>query len=467
MAVTSVGLGSGIDIETIVTKTIEAERAPKQGQIDRLKTKTETSLSAVGTLTSALEAFEAALTSLTTASTSFDGLSATSSTSTVASVTAGSSAVTGSYSLEVTSLAKASKVATAVQSGGSSTTYASGGTLTIDVGDNKDYTVDISAGASLADIRDAINAELSSSAGISANIVTDSNGARLVLSSETTGEGTDLYVTGTGDLSALNINVDEDGNHSLTQQSGTSAGYITLAADASYTLDGLELSSSTNTITALSGLSIKLTGEGSSTLTVAANTEGLQTSIESFVSAYNTLMTVTNALTQVTATDDGSSTDAGALVGDASVRSLLSSIRNALVEPSTTSGDLSVLAQLGITTEKDGTLSIDDDVLSSALESQASNVKGFFTGDNGLITRLKSATEPYTASGGLLETRTDALEATQDDLDDQEAELDRRMETLTTNLYTKYNNMDSLVAQLTATSESVMSTLNALNNSDE
>ncbi|PKM33663.1 MAG: flagellar cap protein FliD [Gammaproteobacteria bacterium HGW-Gammaproteobacteria-12] len=468
MAISTItGLGSGLDIDSLVTAIADAEKAPKQAQIDRLTSKTQTNISAIGTLKSAVEAFEASLTSLMTVSSSFDGLSAKSSSSTVASVTAGSGAVTGSYSLEVTSLAASSKVATAAQAGGSSTAYASGGTLAIDVGDNASYNVSIAAGATLAQIRDAINSQLSSTAGISANIVTDSNGARLVLSSETTGEGTDLYVKGTGDLAALNVNIDEDGNHSLTQQSGAGAGYITRAANASYKIDGLELSSSSNNVTALSGLTIKLTGEGSSTLTIGANTDGLKTSIETFVTAYNALLTVTNALTKVTASEDGSTTEAGALVGDASVRSLLNSVRNALVQPSNSSGELSILAQLGVSTNKDGTLSIDDTKLSSALEANYGDVKAFFTGDNGLISRLKSATESYTATGGLLATRTESLQGTMSQLTEQQEALDRRIDSLTISLYTKYNNMDTLVAQLTATSESILATLEALNKSKD
>lgn len=465
MAITSVGLGSGLDINAMVESIAEAERAPKQAQIDRQTAKTDTTISAIGTLTSAVEAFEAALTSLETVSTSFDGLNASSSSATVASVTAGEGAVTGSYSLEVTSLATASKVATASQAGGASTRYASGGTLSIDVGNNSSYNVKIAEGATLTQIRDSINSQLSSSAGISANIITDSTGSRLVLSSETTGEGTDLFVKGTGDLAALNVNVDGAGNHSLVQQTGTAAGSMTMASNAAYKLDGLDLTSSTNNVTALSGMTIKLTGEGRSTLTVGANTAGLKTSIETFVAAYNNLITVTNALTKVSPTGDGSSTESGALVGDASVRSLLSSVRSTLVEPSSSDG-ISTLAQLGVTTNKDGTLSIDKDKLTAGLATNYADVEEFFVGDEGLITRLKSATEPYTATGGLLETRTESLTDAKADLVEQQEALDQRMETLTTNLYKKYNYMDSLVAQLNATSDSVMTTLNALNNPD-
>ncbi len=462
--ITISGLGTGLDIGGMVTAIADAEKAPKQAQIDRLTTKTETSLSAVGTLTSAVETFEASLTALESSSSSFEGLGVQSSADGVASATAGAGAVPGSYKVEVISLASSSKVASASLEGGASTTFDSGGTLTIDVGDNASYEVQVAPGASLTEIRDAINSQLSATAGISANIITDASGARLVLSSEVTGEGTDLYVKGTGDLAALNINVDEDGNHDLTQQSGTGAGSITLASNASYKIDGLELSSSTNTVTALSGLSIKLTAEGTTTLTVAPNTEGLKTSIEAFVSAYNNLITVTNALTRVTTSEDETSTDAGALVGDALVRSLLGSIRNELVQPSTGSGELSVLAQLGVTTNKDGTLSIDDAKLSSALETHYDEVQAFFVGDDGLIPRLKSVTEPYTAPGGLLAGRTESLQKTKTQLSEQQQALDRRIDSLTTSLYTKYNNMDILVAQLQATSESILATLNALNN---
>lgn len=472
---TITGLGTGLDIDGMVTAIADAEKAPKQAQIDRLTTKTETSLSAVGTLTSAVETFEASLTALESSSSSFEGLGVQSSADGVASATAGAGAVPGSYEVEVISLASSSKVASASLEGGASTTFDSGGTLTIDVGDNASYEVQVAPGASLTEIRDAINSQLSATAGISANIITDASGARLVLSSEVTGEGTDLYVKGTGDLAALNINVDEDGNHDLTQQSGTGAGSITLASNASYKIDGLELSSSTNTVTALSGLSIKLTAEGTTTLTVAPNTEGLKTSIEAFVSAYNNLITVTNALTRVTTSEDDrvttsedeTSTDAGALVGDALVRSLLGSIRNELVQPSTGSGELSVLAQLGVTTNKDGTLSIDDAKLSSALETHYDEVQAFFVGDDGLIPRLKSVTEPYTAPGGLLAGRTESLQKTMTQLSEQQQALDRRIDSLTTSLYTKYNNMDILVAQLNASSASLLSTLEALNNSNK
>ncbi|TBU77092.1 flagellar filament capping protein FliD [Phytopseudomonas daroniae] len=469
MAISSiVGLGSGLDITAIVEATVAAEKAPKQAQIDRQTSKATTSLTAIGTLKAALENFEASMTALKSSSTSFAGLAAKSSSESVATVKTASGAVTGSYALEVESLAKGSRVASATLAGGASTQFASGGTLKIEVGTTA-YNLSVSAGASLTDIRDSINSQLTATSGISANIVTDANGSRLVLSSETTGAGTDIYVTGSGDLAQLNVNVDEDGAHALTKQSGSAAGYITEAADAVFTLDGLEMTSKSNTVSALSGLSITLAGTGSTTLSVTANTDGIKESIESFVSAYNTLMTVSNALTSVSTTtdEDGNAiTEAGALLGDATMRSLMSSLRNALVEPASGGGSLSILAQLGVTTNKDGTLAIDDAKLSSGIEQNYDQISSFFTGSDGLFSRMSAVNTTYIASGGILATRTDALEATKKDLETQQAALDTRVAKLETNLYSKYNNMDVLVAQLTATSNSVLATLEALNNKD-
>ena len=147
------GLGTGLDIDGMVTAIADAEKAPKQAQIDRLTTKTETSLSAVGTLTSAVETFEASLTALESSSSSFEGLGVQSSADDVASATAGAGAVPGSYKVEVISLASSSKVASASLEGGASTTFDSGGTLTIDVGDNASYEVQVAPGASLTEIR--------------------------------------------------------------------------------------------------------------------------------------------------------------------------------------------------------------------------------------------------------------------------------------------------------------------------
>ena len=142
---------------------------------------------------------------------------------------------------------------------------------------------------------------------------------------------------------------------------------------------------------------------------MAPNTEGLKTSIEAFVSAYNNLITVTNALTRVTTSEDETSTDAGALVGDAPVRSLLGSIRNELVQPSTGSGELERSGATG-RDHQQGRYAVDRRCkLSSALETHYDEVQAFFVGDDGLIPRLKSVTEPTRHPEGLA-GRTESLQ---------------------------------------------------------
>jgi flagellar hook-associated protein 2 len=459
MAITSItGLGSGLDINKLVPALVEAEKAPKQAQIDNQKARTETQLSAVGMLKSALETFESSLLALKSNSSNFDGYKASSSKADVASVTMGSSAVAGSYKLEVTSLATASKVASAVQS---PATYAAGGKLTISLG-STDYNLSIADGASLNDVRNAINDQLGSS-GISANIITDgSGGSRLVLSSEVTGTGTDISVTGENALAALNI----VGSAELDGSDEGSAGYITQAADATFKLDGLEMSSKTNTVTNLSGLTIKLQEEGTTTLSVSANTDGIAGSVESFVMAYNTLLAVTNGLTKVTATTDkdgNASTQAGALVADSTLRSMMSQMRTALASPVQGAGSLQVLAQLGVSTNRDGTMSLDTEKLKAAVADDPAGIKEFFNGDKGLFNRIGDITTVYSGAGGLLASRETSLNSTIYGLAEDQASLDRRIESLTLTMYKKFNAMDNLVARLNATRDSVMATLNALN----
>ena len=455
------GVGSGIDIDSIVSALVSAQKAPKQSQIDTATSTATTKLSAIGSLKSALEKFQTTLADLTEESTSFAGLSASSSDEEALTATVGTGAASGTYVIKTTTIATSSKVATQYITSG--TTFSSG-TLSIKQGDGAATAIKVAANASLSDIRDSINTQLKDS-GITANIISDSEGQRLVLSSTTTGEGTDISVTtSSSGLSSLTI----DG--SGTQASDTAGGYVVApAADAVYTIDGLSMKSSTNTITtAISGVEFTLLEDDSkSTITVDTNTDGLTTSITSFVDAYNTLMSSIKSLTSVTSgtDDDGNATSkAAALTSDSTTRGILNSLRTQLVSSSTDGGTIKLLSQLGISTQNDGTLAIDDDKLEAALTTNAASLEGFFTGNGGLLDRMSSALDMYTSDDGLLDQRTDSLNDTLSDLATQQTTLDRRIEKYEATMYAKYNAMDTLVAQLTATSNSVLTTLNALNN---
>ncbi|WP_053214362.1 flagellar filament capping protein FliD [Pseudomonas sp. Q12-87] len=448
------GPGSNIDTQAIVASLVAAERAPKQTQINTQTLKATTSLSSLGKIQAALDAFRGALDNMKTAS-SFSGLSGSSSDEKVATVTTGNGAAAGSFALTVTQLATASKISTKVFAGGASSVVNAGTgptSLNIKQGSNT-FTVSVPAGATLQQVRDSINSQYTNQ-GLSANIVTDANGSRMVLTSTTTGVGSDLTVTG---------------------DSGLETGVTVLAPpqNALYTLDGLSMESKTNTIAdAVSGVTIKLIGasvvpaSGTATptsITVAASGANLKSSVKGFVDSYNALIKAANAETQVTTAADGKVTS-GALTGDASLRALLSAVRTELNSMAGT-GQLKALSQFGVQTDqKTGTLSINDKLFDAAALTNAADINGIFSGDNGLLARMKTATDSFALSKtGVFAARSASLSDSLTALKKQQDNLDERMVSLQASLSAKYTAMDSLVARLRAQGDSVMATLNAIN----
>ena len=448
---TITGVGSGFDTIGIVTALVNAEKAPKQSQITKLQTSTTTQLSAVGTVKVALESYRTAIAKLNSAS-SFNGLAASSSDEKISKVTIDDKASSGKYALDVTQLATASKITSKVFEGSSVVVNSSDkdATLTISQSDN-DYSVTIPAGATMQQTRDAINTQLQSK-GISANVLNDANGSRLVISSQTTGKGTDITIGGDSELAT-----------------GYDAGKPPVNAE--YTIDGIAMESSSNKITsAISGVSLELLDTKASTITVASNTATLKTSVQSFVTAYNALLTTINTQTKVTATGDAATTTSGALTGDASMRQLVNGIRNELLQNSSSSS-MGNLSQMGISTDqKTGLLTLDDKKWDAAVATPngALEISKVFTGDTGLVARMTKATDAYVGTTGLLASRASDLNTKLTDLTTQQADLDRRMDSLKSTLSAKYTAMDTLIAQMNASSSSIMTTLNALNktNSD-
>lgn len=444
---TITGVGSGFDTIGIVTALVNAEKAPKQSQITKLQTSTTTQLSAVGTVKVALESYRTAIAKLNSAS-SFNGLAASSSDEKISKVTIDDKASSGKYALDVTQLATASKITSKVFEGSSVVVNSSDkdATLTISQSDN-DYSVTIPAGATMQQTRDAINTQLQSK-GISANVLNDANGSRLVISSQTTGKGTDITIGGDSELAT-----------------GYDAGKPPVNAE--YTIDGIAMESSSNKITsAISGVSLELLDTKASTITVASNTATLKTSVQSFVTAYNALLTTINTQTKVTATGDAATTTSGALTGDASMRQLVNGIRNELLQNSSSSS-MGNLSQMGISTDqKTGLLTLDDKKWDAAVATPngALEISKVFTGDTGLVARMTKATDAYVGTTGLLASRASDLNTKLTDLTTQQADLDRRMDSLKSTLSAKYTAMDTLIAQMNASSSSIMTTLNSLNN---
>ena len=477
MAIT--GIGSGMDVNGMVKALLNAEAAPKTAQLDRLEKSTTSKVSALGQFRSALSTFQDALGKLNDASL-FEKRSATSSAADIVSITADSKAVAGNYNVQVFNLAQTSKVALA---GFDNASDALGtGTLTINVGDE---SLDIEVGEgnnSLTGIRDAINAA-GKEMGLSATIVNDPSGeggARLVLSSTASGTDNDISVAvadATGELGAL----------AFTPPSGTDADFqptpldadnpraarvISYSRDANFAIDGINLSSASNTVEdAIEGVTLTLKAAQSKealdnaetvNLGVAVDKAGVKKSITDFVDAYNKMLDSVSALTNVTSVggDDGEPL-AAALVGDSSVRSFMSAMRSELGSPAAGEG-IRILADLGISTQRDGKLGVDSDKLDKALDDNFEQVNSFFTGEQGLMARLDNKIKPYTETGGILENRTKALQNTLSGVDDQRESLTLRLGKLESRLFAQFNAMDALVSQMSSTSSFLTAQLDSL-----
>ena len=454
----STGLGSGLNITEIVTALVKADTSAKQAQITRQTSNNTAMISGIGSLRSALTAFQDAMKALNNKDApSFNAYAATSANESVVKVKSSNSAVAGSYDIVVDKLATSSKVASQQFSGGA-TSPTSAGQLTISQ-NGKTYNLDVASGATLQSVRDQINKEMSAN-GISANIITGEDGARLVLTSSKTGAGNDLSLKGDVDQTELNI----VGTQKMV---GTGAGYITdIAQDAELTIDGLKITSATNTISdSISGLSLELISESAAAtkVTVAANNDGLKTSIQSFVDAYNTLQKAITSLTS-TSRDDDDNLVLGPLTNDPTTRSLLGDIRKVLSEVG--AGDqLTTLSQLGINTQKDGTLEFNSTKFAAAMNDKklGAEVQELFTGTNGIFERMNKAIDPYNATDGSLASRNSALSNVAKNLSEQQAALDRRTDSLTESLTKKYVALDTALGKMKAQADQITSIFEAIN----
>lgn len=447
------GLGSGVDINKIVSTLVAAETDPKSNQIKRQTANNSAMLSGVASLKSALSVYQAAMKKLNDpAVPAFNAYSATSSNEVAIKATSNNTAVPGSYSIQVENLATSSKVASQNFDTGPTTSIPEGDLLVTQGGVT--YTVKVGAGATLQTVRDSINSTLAEK-GISANLVNGADGSRLVFSSTKTGEGTDITVDGIDELKIV----------AGQKMDGDGAGYINeQAKDANLFVDGLPVKSKSNTVdSAISGISLDLlqapgVGEGKAiTVTIGENTEGLKKSVQAYVDAYNTLVKAVNNLTSVSKDADGN-TVLGPLTNDPTTRSLLSDLRKQLA---TESGGtrLTTLSQLGINTQKDGTLEFNSTKYDAAMKEKklGADVQQLFTGTDGVFAHMNKAIEPYLQTGGILDSRKNGLDKLQTDLENQKAALDRRITSLTESLTKRYVAMDTLVGKLEAQRKNIAS----------
>ncbi len=381
----SPGIGSGLDVNSIVKQLMTLENRPLVA-LDTKEAKLQTRLSAFGALKGALSAFQGSVAALADPA-KFNGITATISDSTLASVSATPAAIAGSHSLEIQTLAQSQKLKSA--NFATTNTTVGSGTLTIQFGTYSSGTFTLNAdkaaqsivispsNSSLAGIRDAIN---QADAGVTASIVNDGSGNRLVIASKDTGVSNALKIT----------TIDSDGNNSdntgLSQfvYDASTGGVSNLAetvaaSNASFIIDGISISKASNKVTdAIEGVTIDLlkANPGSTTtLNLAHDTASTQSAVTSFVKAFNELNKTIVDLSKY----DATTKQASILTGDSTVRSIQTSLRNEMLNPLTTAGGgLELLTEIGVSFQSDGTLKLDQEKLSKILNDPTKDISTLF-----------------------------------------------------------------------------------------
>jgi flagellar hook-associated protein 2 len=443
--ITSNGTGSGLDVQGIVQKLVAAEGAPQSTRLDAAEARVQAKLSALGSLRSALSSFQDSLTKVKDLTT-FQGRKVVLSSEDFLSATASSTAVPANYSVEVEQLAQAQKLQSTPFA--SSSTAVGTGTLTITSGGKSVDVVIDSSNNTVAKIAAAINSSAASDK-VVATVINGANGAAtLTLTARVTGAANALTVSQTGgDAGLAAIQYPQSGGLGLTQ--------IIQPLDAKAKIDGVEVTSATNTIGgAIDGVQIDLErandpGE-TSTVTVQYDRPGARTLIDSLLKNYNGVVDAVKSV----ASYDASAQKAGPLFGDLGVSNLVAQLRRVLGSPvSGVDSSVNMLTKIGITFDLDGHLSVDGKKLDAALSANFKDVGTLFADKNaGVGARLDSLLDPYLESGGVFDGRNQSLKASISDIGDQRQQLSNRLDALQARYLAQFNALDTLLAQMQSTS---------------
>ena len=438
---TSSGLGSGLDIKSIVEQLVAAERAPQANRLTTRESKANTELSALGKFKSSLAGFKDSLAKLTDAAT-FQGRTVKVEDEKVFTATASSTSLPGTYSVEVITLASAQRLRSI--GFGDATTAVGLGNLAITVnGATANILIDGTA-TSLNDIRDAIN-KAPDNPGVRATIIKASDGAHLIISGTETGAANAITIAasgGDGGLAAFNYTAGDPANTLLQ---------LKAASDANVVIDGFPASSASNAISdAIEGVTLNLltTKPGTAVdVSIEFNPDGAKTSVEGFVTAYNKLIDTVTELTKY----NPDTREAAPLLGDAAVRGIRDQLRRE-ISAAGGEGVFTSLAAIGVTTQTTGKLGVDAKKLGDAIDSNFDAVGALFAGASGLAKRLDGVAESSLSSASTISTREGTLKSTLKGITDQRETLDKRIEKVRSRLLDQFNAMDRLLAQLKNTS---------------
>jgi flagellar hook-associated protein 2 len=467
--ITSLGLGSGLDSEGIISALMSVERRPVTLLAEQT-TEIKTQLSSVGKIQSLVAAMRDKASAIGGVSL-WGQTTVTSSDSTAIGGFTTTGATPGRYSVSVSQLA-ASQTVTMANAVASSSSTIGDGTLQIELGswDGTTFTGDgspvtITIGSdetSLSAIRDKINA---AGAGVTATIVSDANGARLSIRSDETGKENGFRLTATENID------DNDPNTGLSVLGYNPGGTTSMtlnqaAANAMAEVNGIDVESATNTLDGVGdGLTLTLTKTTTSPVevVVADDSEAIKTAIDDFVKAFNELATYMKDQTKYNA----STKSGGPLQGDRTAIGLQWQLRGVINQGSSASDTWSRLSEIGITMTKEGTLSTSTSDLEEALKNPEELRKllatdGTDTAGSGFMDRFKDLGNAVLGTEGSLTTLQASLEQRIERNDDRQDQMEDRLTRTEARFRAQYEALDTSMARLNALSSYVSQQLSSL-----
>lgn len=434
---TAAGIGSGLDVDNIVSQLMEIERQPLVA-LQQKQTQLDAQVSAFGTLKSALATFQTAMQNLSTPS-ALKIYTATSTNDDIFTASANSSAAPATFDIEVVRLAEHHKFGSAEFLDTDTFGGKNNDALTIQVGADPAavMTVDLSSALTLSGVRDAINTA-TDNPGVSASIIFGNDGnQKLILSADDSGAANALTLDYSGKIK------DDTFDFETVNDIGNDLDKL----DAEVVVDGYTVTRGTNTIDdMLSGISLDLHNAEPGTehtLTVGRNLEAVGESVTAFAEAYNELQTTIETLR------------ANELEADSSIFSIGLSLRSTLNTPASgLSSGLSYLAEIGVSFDRNGIMTVNGAAVESALENDFSAVSELFATDGqGYANRLDTLVEGWLGIEGLIQGRTDGLEDRKRSLETREISLEYRLSQVEANLYAQFTNLDTLLGSMQVTSD--------------
>lgn len=420
------GVGSGLDVNGIVSSLMSIERQPLTA-IQQKQSENNTKISEWGQIKNAVSSLQDAAEALADSS-SFGSYTASSSDEDIATAEVTSGNTEETHDIEIISLAEKQRLSSGVYADSSAAVGEGTFSFTVD-GETFNAVVDADNNT-LAGLRDAIN-QADGNDGVSASILNVDGGSRLVLTARESG----------------------------TAGAITAPGMFTEIAppvDAVLKVDGFDVTTSSNTVTdVIPGLTLNLKSVGEVVINTEQDDDGMQEQIKAFTSAYNSL---TNLISNTR--------ESGEVGADSMLLGIQSSLRSSFFGSQEIGGGTYNMFDMGLTFDKEGILTLDSTKFQAAITENKDIVKEFFTAeDSGFGDTLDNLLDIYTASDGLLTARTDTLEARNDRYDDRITNLEYRLEKTEARYYDEYTSLDVLMSQLNSTMSYMTTQLASLNTS--